>query len=272
VILVNGVEQSVAPAADRGLAYGDGIFRTLAVRDGCPEHWRQHYAKLAHDCVQLRLPAPDEATVTAEVAAICRSQPRCAIKIIVTRGCATRGYALPDTPEPTRIVLGFPLPDYPRKHRERGVHVHLCDLRFAPQPALAGAKHLNRLENVLARAEWNTPHYAEGLVRDTEGNVISGTMSNVFMVDQGCLLTPDLARCGVAGVTRDRVMAAAQRHGMTCRVETVPLERTLECDEIFLVNSLIGIWPVQSLAGRSWRPGENTARMREWLDETEALS
>lgn len=272
MILVNGVEQSVVAAADRGLAYGDGIFRTLAVTDGCPEHWKEHYAKLARDCAQLRMLPPDEATVAAEVAAICRSQPRCAIKIVVTRGCAARGYALPVAAEPTRIVSSFPLPDYPREHRERGVHVHLCNLRFALQPALAGAKHLNRLENVLARAEWNNAHYAEGLVLDMEGNVISGTMSNVFMVHQGCLVTPDLTRCGVAGVTRDRVMASARRHGMACRIENIPLERALECDEVFLVNSLIGIWPVQSLATRSWRPGETTARMRQWLDETATLS
>jgi 4-amino-4-deoxychorismate lyase len=272
VILVNGVLQNVVPADDRGLAYGDGVFRTLAVTNERPAQWARHYAKLAGDCSRLGIPVPDEPTLAAEIESIARSEPNCVIKIIITRGHAARGYRPPRMPESTRIVLSFPLPHYPQEYLDRGVRIHLCRLRLAFQPALAGVKHLNRLENVLARAEWSETDHAEGMLLDAENNVVCGTMSNVFVVESGALATPDLTRCGVAGITRDRVIAAAGRHGMACRVQTLPLERVLAGDELFVVNSLIGVWPVQRLARRVWRPGEITSRVRKWLNEAEALS
>ena len=272
MIFVNGVAQSVIPADDRGVAYGDGVFRTLPVRDRQASHWSRHYAKLAHDCARLRIPAPEEATLAAEVAAIARSEPDCAIKIIITRGRAARGYMPPCVTEPTRILASFPFPAYPREHYERGVRLHLCQLRLASQPALAGVKHLNRLENVLARAEWGEADYAEGMLLDGEDNVICGTMSNLFVVESGGLATPDLTRCGVAGVTRDRIIAAAARHGVACRVERIALERVLRAEQVFVANSLIGVWPVQYLAGRTWQPGEIIHRIGQWLDEAEARS
>jgi len=163
--------------------------------------------------------------------------------------------------------MSAPLPEYPVEFNRSGIKVHLCATRLASQPRLAGVKHLNRLENVIARAEWNDPAVPEGLLLDMEDRVIGGTMSNLFVVERGALVTPELSRCGVAGVTRERIMKAAAKQGVTCREESITQARFLNASEAMLVNSVIGAWQIAACAGKSWTAGTFTARVRKWLDE-----
>lgn len=263
--LVDGQQADTLPADDRGLAYGDGVFRTLAVRAGRALLWKRHYAKLVADCRALAITAPDEPLLIEDLRHITARMPDCALKITVTRGSGGRGYAIPETVTPRRIVTASPLPDYPDELTTGGVNIRYCRQRLALQPALAGVKHLNRLENVLARAEWHEPSIAEGLLMDTEGAVIEGTRCNLFLVEQGQLITPGLSRCGVAGVTRDAVIELAEKNGMGCRIETVSRERLEAADEVLLVNSLIGIWPVARIEERIWDRFETATRVRKWL-------
>lgn len=270
MILVNGVPGDAIAVSDRGLAYGDGVFRTLAVRGGQPRQWRRHFDRLSRDCAALGIVCPDEPTLRADLMQLSRGRSDFAVKIIITRGSGTRGYAPPSTAQTTRIVSASALPQYPRDFAERGIRLRLCSIRLGFQPALAGIKHLNRLENVLARQEWNDADIAEGLLCDIEGHAICGTMTNLFMVERGALYTPELTRCGVAGVTRDRVMAAAARHGVVCHVENIAYERVLQAEEVWLTNSLVGLWQVRELGDRRWAPGTLVARMRQWIDEESA--
>jgi 4-amino-4-deoxychorismate lyase len=269
MIFVNGVVTDHVAATDRGLAYGDGVFRTLRMQGDRPRWWARHYRKLETDCAVLGIPCPPEAILSEEVErATARSRDE-VVKIIVTRGTGPRGYAPPRQPSPTRIILTGPAPDYPEAYHQQGVAVFMCRTRLASQPLLAGVKHLNRLENVLARAEWDDPAIAEGLMLDEDGNVVGGTMTNLFLLERGALVTPPLTRCGVAGVTRDVVKEAAAKHGMICREEPVSRARLIEADGAFLVNSLVGAWPIRSCAGRDWENGIGMTRVREWLDEAE---
>lgn len=268
MILVNGNAATAVPATDRGLAYGDGVFRTLAVRNGRPVAWQHQFAKLRHDCLALHMACPSEAELLDDLARILPVQRECAVKIMVTRGEGRRGYAVPEAPgRPTRIVIVYPQPEYPAAYATDGVTVRCCTLRLGLQPLLGGIKHLNRLENVLARMEWTDPGIAEGLLLDPAGNVIGGTMSNLFIVEDGALTTPELAACGVAGVTRQRVLEAAVAHGIACRVEPLTLARLLNAREVFLVNSLIGAWPVRRMEGHIWASGQLTAAAQRWLNE-----
>lgn len=269
MILVNGASEETIPATDRGLAYGDGVFRTLLVREGRPLCWSRQYRRLALDCTALALPIPEERLLREELARAAPRSGNWVAKIIVTRGSGPRGYAPPPTPEPTRIVLIAPAPQYPVSFAREGVRLHLCATRLALQPRLAGIKHLNRLENVLARAEWSDPSVPEGLMLDTEGNVVGGTMTSLFIVEDGNLIAPRLDRCGVAGVTRERVVEAALARSLAYREERIPFERLLGAEEVLLVNSVIGAWHVRECAGRKWEGGVFAARVREWLDEQE---
>lgn len=271
MIRVNGMASEVVPATDRGLAYGDGVFRTLAVRGGRAVHWYRHYAKLASDCARLGIACPAPEVVLADVHGVVEQGSDAAVKVIVTRGPGERGYPPPEPARPNRIVMSSPLPAYPEAHTRAGIDACLCRLRLGTQPALAGIKHLNRLENVLARAEWKGTAYAEGLLCDAQGHVVGGTMTNLFIVEEGRLYTPSVAHCGVAGVTRELILERGPAEGVPVETATIGLERLMACDEAFLVNSLIGAWRLRTVAGRAMREIGMTARIRAWLvDETGA--
>ncbi|MGQ0750590.1 MAG: aminodeoxychorismate lyase [Betaproteobacteria bacterium] len=267
MILVNGAVSDTVPVVDRGFAYGDGVFRTLQARRGRPLAWRYQFRRLEHDCSAIGIACPPEALLGPEIARVAENEPVCAVKIMVTRGPGQRGYAVPRESQPSRIVMSMPLPAYPASYVETGVKARICSLRLGFQPALAGIKHLNRLENVLARREWDDPDVAEGVLLDTEDNVIGGTMTNLFMARGGALITADLRRCGVSGATRDRIIARAAAHGIACTVSDLPLTEALQADELFLANSLIGVWQVRELADRSWAAGTMSQTIRRWLDE-----
>ncbi|HEX5629329.1 MAG TPA: aminotransferase class IV, partial [Usitatibacteraceae bacterium] len=181
--LVNGWPAQSVDAADRGLMYGDGVFRTLRTRLGKPLNWGHHFRLLARDCERLGLPCPGQSLLLEEIA---RVAPQDGVaKVIVTRGASGRGYAWADGSAPTRIVAAWPGLPAAAQAPSGGVRVRRCDLALAIQPALAGVKSLNRLENVLARAEWRDPAIREGLLADADGRLVEGTMSNVFFSTGG---------------------------------------------------------------------------------------
>jgi 4-amino-4-deoxychorismate lyase len=263
LVLVNGEASVGINALDRGLHYGDGVFRTLKVVGGEIRWWDDQFRKLAEDCAALAIPCPDKAMLEAEVLRLTGEFDVGVIKIIVTRGAGQRGYAIPADAAPHRIVMGFP----GASQENRDVRVRWCELRLSSQPRLAGIKHLNRLENVLARSEWNDPDIAEGLLQDEAGHVVCGTMSNLFIAERDILVTPDLARCGVAGVARSRIIRAAERHGQLVRFESISRERLLAADGVFMCNSLIGVWRVAGLENKHWPDNGWAEKLRSWLDE-----
>jgi 4-amino-4-deoxychorismate lyase len=266
MILVNGQPSDTVSVLDRGLAYGDGIFRTLRTQAGQPLWWRDHYAKLAADCAVLMIDCPDEAGLHAEV---CRAAEagESVVKILVTRGVGARGYALPQTQMATRMVLSMPLPAYAQAAAPRDINARWCALRLARQPRLAGVKHLNRLENVLARAEWNDPDIAEGVLCDDSGAVISGVMSNLFWARGGELFTPDLSECGVAGVARVRLLRAAARLGIHAHIGRQLPDAILAADEVMICNSVIGVRRIARLDNFTWSSAGWTDTLKTALYE-----
>jgi 4-amino-4-deoxychorismate lyase len=267
VILVNGTASEYIPALDRGLAYGDGVFRTLLLHKDRPRAWPEHYAKLHADCAALGIQCPDESALRADISHLARGEPDSGIKIIVTRGVGERGYAPVAGANACRIAVSFPVPGAYKQYAADGITVRVCDLRLGFQAQLAGIKHLNRLENVMARREWTDSSIVEGLLLDGASNVIGGTMTNVFIVESGALVTPELSQCGVAGVTRARVLRHAPLHGVHCNVTTISLQRLLDADELFVTNSLMGACQVRTLGEKRWTAGDVTNTVRHWLDD-----
>jgi 4-amino-4-deoxychorismate lyase len=251
MIRINGHTTDSVSALDRGLAYGDGVFRTLRTEAGQPLWWEDHYSKLAADCSALMLDCPDRAALRAEVCQVAEAGQG-VVKIIVTRGMAARGYALPDGIAATCIVVASPLPHHAQKLDD--VHARWCELKLARQPRLAGIKHLNRLENVLARAEWDAPTIFEGLLCDGSGAVVSGVMSNVFWAKGNALFTPDLSQCGVAGVARMRLLRAVAHLGISLHTGRFLPAELLAADEVMICNSLIGVRRLARLDDTIWSP------------------
>jgi 4-amino-4-deoxychorismate lyase len=239
----------------------------MHVRAGRPLNWTHHYRRLAADCETLALVLPDERDVLAEIA---RASPgEATVKLIVTRGAGGRGYAPMRLP-PTRVVAAFAPPNFPESLARQGVQVRRCALVLSEQPRFAGAKTLNRLENVLARAEWSDADIHEGLLSDAAGHVIEGTMSNVFAVKDGRAATPGLARCGVIGAQRERVRELLAAEGLECTERDMGFEDLIGADEVFLTNSLIGAWPVARFGERHWTPGPVTRRVQTLIEEHDA--
>ncbi len=272
-VLINGKPGHGIDALDRGLAYGDGVFRTIAARHGRPEFWNAQMTKLAADAAKLALPMPDAAQLARDAATVLpHGGARVVLKIILTRGVGGRGYRPPERPSPTRIVLCAAWPDYPLDWAETGVAVRVCETHLSVQPKLAGVKHLNRLEQVLARAEWSDARVAEGVMTDIGGHAISGTMSNLFAIIDDRLLTPDLSRCGIAGVMRGVIIAWAARRGLSVAETDLSLDDLYRADELFLTNSLVGVWPVHEIDGRRKGVGALTRTISTAVDEARSAS
>ncbi|MEQ1527141.1 MAG: aminodeoxychorismate lyase [Gallionella sp.] len=295
-MLVNGSPSNLISIRDRGLLYGDGVFRTLLVSNGQAQHWSLHYQKIQHDCNALGITCPDFALLSAELeillsqsskglarvisdadtpsplvgegwgeGAKSRQINNCAIKLIVTRGISTRGYAPATQTTSTHLWDIAPLPDYPAEWSIHGIKARLCQLRLSQQPRLAGIKHLNRLENVLAASEWNDAEIAEGLLMDADGNIIEGVRSNLFAVLDGTLTTSSLLGCGVAGIQRDRVISWANTNNVSLKIRALNWDEVINADELFIVNSLIGIWPIRELERHHWTNFTMAYRVRQGL-------
>jgi 4-amino-4-deoxychorismate lyase len=224
---VNGIADPGVRASDRGLQYGDGLFETMSVRQGRIVLLERHLARLARGCERLGIGNVPDTELRRELQCAAEQPGAGMVKLILTRGVQPRGYRPDPQLTPTRIVTAYPAPAYPADWTRGGVQLRLCDLRLSEQPRLAGLKHLNRLEQVLARQEWSAPVPQEGLLLDAAGRVIGGTMSNVFACIDGQLVTPSLERCGVAGVMREAVLELARARGIDCRQRDLPLPELL---------------------------------------------
>ncbi len=271
MIWVNGEHENTIIIADRGLQYGDGVFETIAVMDGNPLLLGQHLDRLQSGCQALAISCPDRALLISEIASCCRhaaqhlNSSNAVIKVIVTRGQGGRGYRPPVQATPTRIVSLHPWPTTPKNYAVEGIAMRFCQTRLGINPSLAGIKHLNRLEQVLARAEWDDPDIQEGVMLDTNGQVIEGTMSNLFYVKANSLYTACLKQAGIAGIVRQQLINLAHIQGHSFTEQPVTQEMLLAADEIFVSNSIIGIWPVRQIGQHHFAIGPITRQLQAGL-------
>lgn len=268
--LVNGVPCSSVSVCDRGLAYGDGVFETIRVTAGGAQFLPLHLQRLQEGCRRLGIVLDIELlqrelqqlidSIGSSVAGI--------LKITVTRGAGQRGYRSDGCTGSNRYLQFHRAENDRYRRMQGGVAVTVCNHRLPVNPALAGIKHLNRLDNVLARSEWRDDNIDEGLMLDSAGRVVEGTMSNLFLVSAGELVTPALHRCGVAGVLRRVVLEAlAPALGISTRVADLSLEDLYHAEEMFICNSLIGICPVVALNCVGMEAGAVTRSLQNRLEE-----
>ena len=255
--LVDGRAADAVAIADRGLAYGDGVFETMAVVDGAVPLRERHLARLLEGCRRLGIVAPAQALLAEELDTLLDAATSGVVKLIVTRGAGARSYATAAGAAPTRILSLHPFPAIDPAAYAQGIAVRWCSTRLGINPCLAGIKHLNRLEQVLARAEWSDPAIAEGLVCDVEERLVGATAANLFAVLGGRLVTPDLNRCGVEGVARGLMLEAGPG---PVEVRDMLPEELLDASEVFLTNSIRGAMPVAQLGGRRWPVGQEARR------------
>ena len=268
--LINGSFDLTISALDRGFTYGDGVFRTMKIKDGQPISWPFHYQKLVADCAAIGIVCPSAELLMSDlqllfpISEFVDGQVQ-VVKVIITRGEGERGYAPPAVTIPTRVLIKSAMPRYADTHYTQGVRLHLCDTRLALQPKLAGIKHLNRLENILARMEWRDESVFDGLMLDQYGNVIECTMSNIFARVGKKLYTPNLSQCGVAGITRQRILGLEAILGLTAHVATLSLPELLSSDEVIICNSLYGVFQVTAIGDHTWKQQTLASTIRNIL-------
>lgn len=263
--LVDGEITERVSVADRGFQYGDGLFETMAVIRGIPRFWQSHMDRLAEGCERLQLPLPPQSVLLREVKTVSAAMGDCVVKIMLTRGTSGRGYAPSFPVTANRIVCSYAWPEDPGRLNETGIRTRICHLRLGLQPALAGMKHLNRLEQVLARAEWNERSIHEGILLDLEDCVVSAISSNIFLVAGNRLLTPRMDRCGVRGVMRANILKAFQARSEQRRIT---LDMLPEASEIFVCNAVRGVFPVIAVDQREYPIGPVTKEVQQWLSES----
>jgi 4-amino-4-deoxychorismate lyase len=265
LLLVDGREAGAIDPRDRGLAYGDGLFETVAVVDGRARFFDWHCERLESGAARLRMPAPARALLGEEIQRVA-PPGRSVVKVLVTRGNGARGYRPPAEIQPRRVVAALEWPERDPSCWTRGVRVRWCRTRLGRNPALAGIKHLNRLEQVLARAEWRDESIAEGLMMDDRGLVIGGTQTNLILATAEGFVTPSLVDCGVAGVMRRAFMGWAAEQGIPVGERAVTAAEAAAARGLLLTNALIGSWPVRELDARDLEPLRCAAEFNAWLE------
>ena len=267
---VDGVAADTVPLDDRGLQYGDGLFETMLIRHGRVRFLDAHLARLTTGCARLAIPFDAADALRAEIAtASARAPALSVLKLIVTRGSGPRrGYAPAGQVRPRRVLSLFAAPPMPAG--DTGVDARLATLTLAENPALAGIKHLNRLENVLAAAEPGYEKVFESLLRNAAGDVVGGTMSNVFVVQAGRVTTPSIDRCGVAGVMRATVLRECARLGIEACESRIALADLMSADEVFITNVRIGVVPVRRVGEHSYDMKSIALRLRAHIETLDA--
>ena len=253
ITLVNGIETSALTIADRGLAYGDGLFETMRVVAGKIPLLKLHLARFDRGVQCLKLGAPKtlrrafKKTVEQVLLQLADNNltDSALVKIMVTRGCGGIGYLPPEKADCTFVCQAFNLPEYPSEYSNKGIQVKIIQHRLPSHPALAGIKHLNRLDQVLASQELNGEQ--EGLLFDQSNHLIEGVKSNVLVFEGRQVLTPSLENCGVQGTLRQYLIEHAKELGFEIKVEEIDRERLKSADGISMINSVFGLWPVLTI-------------------------
>ena len=239
----------------RCFQFGDGLFETIRAENGALQGFDFHWARLKRGAEVLGIRLPSKRILQRRCESLAKPpqledgeapQPQImAVKLQVTRGNSMGGYAAAEAQPANIYVSARPVRLNPQ-FWEGGIALRWCQQPLAIQPVLAGLKHCNRLEQVLARREWQQA-FQEGLMCDSEGTVVEGTASNLFWFDGTVWKTPLLDRCGVAGTMRARVMAWMAEQGIECREVRASVDEVNRAQSLFVCNAIVGVWPVATL-------------------------
>jgi len=261
VTRINGFESDYISVDDRGLNYGDGVFETILVRNGRPVFWAQHWQRLAKGTAQLAINCPTEDVLLEDIQCVLQKQRDGVLKIIVTRGQNQgQGYQYTENHSPTRIVRFFP--------DSKTAHDKECmALKYSAYPlatsAFAGIKHLNRLEQIIAKAELHHSKYNEIICCDKNDNIVECSSANIFICMNNELYTPALNNCGIKGIVRDWVMDTATKNNIIQVEKTITKAMLKKSDEIFITNSIIGVMAVTQVEQQKFNLGPITTQLKE---------
>ena len=254
--LINGEFKDSISVYDRGLAYGDGFFETM-LWDSLEEKnetnvgvefWLRHLRRIKDGCqlMQINLPFDEEIIRQRNLIlkASLKEKKSGLLKMVVTRGVGGRGYKFERNMIPTIIFLSLPKPKVKKEYFKQGVVVKICKTQLSKNTNLFGYKHLNRLDSVLARSEWEDKNIFEGIFVDSKRNILEGTMTNIFFVHEKTLITPPIIDSGINGVMRQVIIDKAKFFFDKLVIQKINLRDVEKFDQMFLTNSVLKVIPV----------------------------
>ena len=266
---INGKLTNKISIEDRAVQYGDGVFETIAIKDKLPEFWKEHYQRLSKGCKILKIKCLPETFLKKEINKFIKKskKKKFVLKIIISRGIGGRGYNPPKNAKPTRILGIYDWPNYPEINLTKGITMDVCKTRISLQPFLSEIKHLNRLEQIIARSEWQNKTISESIMLDLNNNVIEGTMSNIFGVKKSIFYTPNIKSAGIEGIMRGIILKLLKKNKKKYIIKKITLKEFLKFDEIFMCNSIFGVWPVIKISKKKFSFGKKTKEIINLLSD-----
>lgn len=265
--VVNGIVSDQISIKDRAFNYGDGVFETIVVHNKKLHYWAEHYDRLKTGCERLSIKAPDEAELLTDIAKLNFDTKSSVIKIVVSRGQGGRGYSVDGIEKPNIVISNNPWPQFVETYQQQGIKARLCQHRLIINPALAGIKHLNRLDQVLARNEWHNDDFQEGLMLDQNDHLLEGISTNLFVKINQQWITPATKNCAVAGVMRAVILSKAAEIGLNIEQRQIHHSELSLVEEMFVSNSVWGIVPVQSCDAYSFVIGKVSQQLKMELEQ-----
>jgi 4-amino-4-deoxychorismate lyase len=241
---INGQQSTCLAITERGLAYGDGLFTTAKIEYGVVVLLDMHIQRLTGGCKLLGLNTPCMQSLMTELTMVAKKFSLAALKVVVTAGSGGKGYSRVGLhTDATNVIII--VSDFPSHYKEialEGIIVGDSNQQIGISPMLAGIKHLNRLEQVLLRAELDKRNEDDLLVINCQGHVVEATSSNVFYWLEGRLCTPEISVSGVNGIIRQSILATYSE----ISIRETHLEDLKQVTAMFICNALMGIIPVKS--------------------------
>ena len=266
---INGKQTNKISIEDRAVQYGDGVFETIAVKEKLLEFWKEHYQRLNNGCKILKIKCPSKTFLKKEINKFIKKtkKNKFVLKIIISRGIGGRGYNPPRNSKPTRILGIYDWPNYLETNFTKGIMMDICKIRISAQPFLSKIKHINRLEQIIARSEWQNKSISESIMLDLNDNVIEGTMSNIFGVKKNIFYTPNIKFAGIEGIMRGVILKLLKKNKKKYIIKKITLKELLKFEEIFVCNSIFGIWSVIKISKKKFSFGEKTKEIINLLSD-----
>lgn len=247
---------------ERALHYGDGLFETMLLEKGQIKFWPQHYQRLYVSANRLGIDCPARAWFEQHLQLYIELQQALVIKIILTRGNGGRGLLLPDRFTSSIYLLKYPYVNQSKQY----VKAFISQITLSNNKNLAGLKHLNRLDYVLATVDLNKRQdYNEVLLINPDGHIIESIIHNLFFVTANGICTPRLDQCGVDGVMRQLIIKRLEQIGKNVKISNYTKQDILSAEECFLCNSVQGIRPVIQLEDATYGIGLTTKDLQHYF-------
>ena len=252
--LINGNSSEIINPFDRGLSYGDGIFRTFLVKNGCPINWGMHYKKLKVDAEIFKINVPTQRKLLLDIKKLFNTDKAYICKIIITRGTSNQGYQYKQNIKSTRIVLKINYKKINKVFYLNGVRLQVCNTRVSHNEIYAGAKHLNRMDNILAKAELSNSVF-DGVMLDKDDLINECVSSNIFARYGKSIISPIQNNAGVSGVCQQIVIKNTSPLGFKFKYQNINLEKLKKADEVIITNSVFGALYVNQIEEKKWKEG-----------------